>query len=468
MKLLRFLFVAIRIGLVFVVGFGYGRWYSTRPVAAQGRKILYYVDAMHPWYKSDKPSIAPDCGMKLVPVYADGTQGAAATETRKILHYKDPKDPSCTSDKPGLNPATGNDLEAVYADAPPANAVRIDSDRQQLAGVRYGQVEWTRAAEGIRANGRVVADETLITRIQARTDGWITSVSADFTGKLIAKGDALLTLYSPELVAAQQDYLLALQARTLMRHSSMPEAAHNNESLAEAARRRLLLLNLTPAQIAEVERTQKPIDSITIYAPSNGYIMARNAFPGQRVTAETELYTLADLSGVWVMADIFEADAPRIRVAQAAHISLPGEATSHFARITYIQPQIDAVTRTMKIRLEMANPNMQLKPDMFVDVAIDIASAPRLSVPAEAVVDAGTTKTVFLDRGNGYFEPRDVETGERFDDRIEILKGLKAGDRIVISGTFLLNSETQMKAQASGGMPGMPDMPDMPKPGAKK
>jgi RND family efflux transporter MFP subunit len=196
--------------------------------------------------------------------------------------------------------------------------------------------------------------------------------------------------------------------------------------------------------------------------------MARNAFPGQRVTAETELYTLADLSGVWVMADIFEADAPRIRVAQAAHISLPGEATSHFARITYIQPQIDAVTRTMKIRLEMANPNMQLKPDMFVDVAIDIASAPRLSVPAESVVDAGTTKTVFLDRGNGYFEPRDVETGERFDDRIEILKGLKAGDRIVISGTFLLNSETQMKAQASGGMPGMPDMPDMPKPGAKK
>jgi len=446
MKFVRFLFVLILVGVVFVVGFGYGRWYSTRPVAVNGRKILYYVDAMHPWYKSDKPGIAPDCGMKLVPIYADGTQAQAAPENRKIAHYRDPKDPAYTSDKPGMNPATGNDLEPVYADTPPSNAIQIGADKQQLVGVRYGQVEWTPDVQTIRAAGRIVPDETRITRIQARTDGWITTVSADFTGKLIAKGDSLLTLYSPELLSAQREYLLAAEARSIMRHSSMQETAGNNDSLVEAARRRLLLLNFTPEQIATLEQTQKPVESTALYSPSNGYIMARNAFPGQRVTPETELYTLADLAGVWVMADIFEADAPRIRLAQSARVSMQGDAAQYFGRVTNVQPQMDPVTRTMKVRLELANPQMRLKPDMFVDVAIDIAGPARLSVPAEAVLDAGTSKTVYVDKGNGYLEPREVQTGERMNGRVEILKGLKAGDRIVTSGTFLLNSETQMKA----------------------
>jgi Cu(I)/Ag(I) efflux system membrane fusion protein len=446
MKFIRCLFVLIFVGLVFVVGFGYGRWYSTRPVAVSGRKILYYVDAMHPWYKSDKPGIAPDCGMKLVPVYADGMHAEAATENRPVLRYRDPKDPTYTSDKPGMNPATGNDLEPVYADTPPANAIQITADKQQLAGVRYGQVEWAPDMQTIHAAGRIVPDETRVTRVHARTDGWITAVSADFTGKLIAKGDSLLTLFSPELLAAQREYLVAVQARSIMGHSSMQETAANSDSLVEAARRRLLLLNFTQEQIAALEQTQKPVESIALYSPSNGYIMARNAFAGQRVTPETELYTLADLAGVWVMADVFEADAPRIRIAQSAHVSMQGDAAQHFARVTNIQPQMDPVTRTMKVRLELANPQMRLKPDMFVDVVIDVAGPARLSVPAEAVLDAGTSKTVYLDRGNGYLEPREVQTGERMNGRIEILHGLKAGDRIVTSGTFLLNSETQMKA----------------------
>ncbi|HVW85635.1 MAG TPA: efflux RND transporter periplasmic adaptor subunit [Bryobacteraceae bacterium] len=457
MKVVRFLMAVIALGLVFVVGFGYGRWYSTRRIASAGRKVLYYVDAMHPWYKSDKPGIAPDCGMKLVPVYADGTQAPPAANDRKILRYRDPKDPAYTSDKPGMNPATGNDLEPVYAGTTPPNAIRITPDKQQLIGVRYGQVEWAPAASTIHAVGRVAPDETAIARIQARTDGWITSVSADFTGKFVARGQTLLTLYSPELFAAQQEYLLALKARTILQRSSMRETAANNDSLVQAARRRLLLLNLTPEQIAEVEQTQKPIESITLYSPVSGYIMTRNAFPGQRVTAETELYTLADLRTVWVMAEVFEADAPLVRLAQPARVSAQGTGRSYFARVTYIQPQVDPATRTLKIRLELANPQVQLKPDMFVDVDMDIAGPSRLSVPADAVLDAGVTKTVFLDRGNGFFEPRAVETGERFGDRVEIVKGLKAGDRIVTSGTFLLNSETQLK-EATGGMPDMPGM----------
>jgi len=449
MKFLRFALILLGLGVVFVVGFGYGRWYGTRPSASGARKPLYYVDAMHPWYRSDKPGIAPDCGMKLTPVYSDG-KPAEAAETRKVTEYRDPKDPSYTSGKPGINPATGNDLEPVYEQTHSSHAIQVTPEKQQLIGVRFGQVEWTAMSQPIHAAGKVMPDETLIARVQARTDGWIAKVFADFTGKRIEKGQPLLTLYSPDLLAAQQEYLLAMRAKNVMQHSSMKEAVANNDALAEAARRRLLLLNLSPEQIAEVEQTQKAIEAFTIYAPMGGFIMTRNAFPGQRVTAETELYTVADLSGVWVIADVFEADAQRIHLAQGARVSIPGGAASHFARVTNIQPQADAATRTVKMRLELANEQMQFRPDMFVDVEFDFGGAKVLSVPAEAVLDSGTTKTVFVDNGNGYFDPREVETGLRSGDRVEIRAGLKAGERIVTSGTFLLNSETQMK-QAYGG-----------------
>jgi membrane fusion protein, copper/silver efflux system len=442
MKIMRYLLVAIGVSLVFVLGFGYGRWYSTKPSPTKGgRKILYYVDPMHAWYKSDKPGVAPDCGMKLEPVYAAGSGQTTP---------------------------------------PPESTVQVTSEQQKLAGMRYGQAEWSAGAETIHAAGRVVPDETRITRIQARTEGWITAVSADFTGKFVTKGQRLLTLYSPELLAAQQEYLLSLKARDMTQHSSMRESMTNGAALLEAARRRLLLLNLTETEIAEVERTQKAVESIVLYAPATGYVMTRNAFPGQRVTGETELYTLVDLSGVWVMADVFEVDAQRVRLGQSAHVSIPGTGGSTVARVSNIQPQIDPSTRTMKVRLDLANPRMQLRPDLWVDVNIDLGGVRRLSVPAEAVLDAGTSKTIFVDRGNGDFEQRMVETGARFTDasgdRVEILKGLKAGERIVSSGAFLLNSESQMKSVGGGmaDMPGMrdtapktppsdmPDMPDMP------
>jgi RND family efflux transporter MFP subunit len=451
MRVLRYLAALVGIGLIFVAGFGYGRWYSTRPAAVmQGRKVLYYVDSMHPWYRSDKPGIAPDCGMKLTAVYADGgaagaTAAASTDDTRKILRYRDPKEPAYVSDKPGMNPATGNDLEPVYADALPTGAIQVSADRQQLAGVRYGLAEVRAVTETIHAAGRVVPDERLMTRVQARAEGWITAVAADFVGKAVAKGEPLVTLYSPELVAAQSEFLLALRAKTVMRHSSMAETAGNNDSLAEAARRRLQLLNFTPEQVAELERTGKPQDSITLYAPATGYVMTRNAVKGQRVSAETELYTLADLRDVWVMAEILESDAPRVRMNQAARVLVAGSGASLFARVAFIQPQVDPVTRTMKVRLELANPGGRLRPDSFADVTFELSGAARLSVPAEAVVDTGTSQTVFMDLGNGNFMPRAVRIGERFGDRVEILQGLAAGDRIVVSGAFLLNSETQMR-----------------------
>jgi membrane fusion protein, copper/silver efflux system len=493
MKPLRLIIALLALALTFFAGYLYARWYvlgrsGGSAQKAQGRKILYYVDAMHPWYKSDKPGIAPDCGMKLEPVYADGGTSSAAQQEKKILHYRDPKDPQYTSDKPGINPETGNDLEPVYADdasAMPPGTLQITPERQQLIGIRYGHAEILAGGQEIRSVGRVAVDETRITRVHPRVEGWIEKVQADFMGELVRQGQPLLTLYSPELLATQQELLLALKARELMTKSSMHEAHENSVTLVAAAERRLELWNLSPNQIQQIEKTGKPISSVTLFSPASGFITARNAFPGQKITPETELYAIADLSRVWVMADVFESDASLIRPELPALItSSYNSAIRLSARVSYIQPQVDPATRTLKVRLELANPGYKLKPDMYVDVVFHTKGLPRLTVPAEAVLDTGTTKTVFVDRGNGYFEPRKVETGQRTSDRVEILRGLSEGERIVISGVFLLNSESQLKSAMSGmgapsssapsgqtpsgkaktsgagEMPGMPGMPE--------
>jgi len=255
MKLVRFVFFLLAVALVFAFGYGYGRWYGARPAAKGARKILYYVDPMHPWYKSDKPGVAPDCGMKLEPVYADGGAGKGQAPERKILRYRDPQDVAYTSDKPGMNPATGNDLMPVYADqGPPANAIQISAEKQQLMGMRLGAAEWTTDGQTLRFSGRVAADETRITRVHSKVDGWIERVNADFTGKLVERGQPLLTLYSPELLASEQELLLAVKAKDAMRHSSMVESSTNSAALLEAARRRLELWDLSREQIAEIDR----------------------------------------------------------------------------------------------------------------------------------------------------------------------------------------------------------------------
>lgn len=445
--------------VTFVAGYGYGRWYGKRErgqAGTGGRKILYYVDPMHPGYKSDKPGIAPDCGMKLEPVYEGGQTGGqpAAAAGRKILHYRDPKDPKYTSDKPGINPETGNELEPVYADDPaamPMGTIQVSPEKQQLIGMQYGVVERSAGVHTFRAVGKVAFDETRIARVHTRIDGWIERVFVDFVGQMVEKGQPLLTIYSPDLVASQQEYLLALKSEKVMKNSALDSSLAASGALLEAARRRLKLWELSDEQIDEVGRTGKPLIYVTMYAPIRGYVTARNAFPKQRITAETELYTVVDLNKVWIMADVFEYEAPMVGLGQPAKVSLaylPGK--SFAARVNYIQPQVDPMTRTLKIRLEAENPGLALKPDMYVDVEFRVAMPLRLTVPAEAVLDSGLRKTVFVDRGNGYLEPRQVETGERIADRIEIRHGLKAGERIVTSGNFLIDSESQLKSAAAG------------------
>ena len=434
MKAIRIVGLLTAIALAFAGGYVYKAVKGGAPSADKGgRKVLYWVDPMHPAYKSDKPGIAPDCGMKLEPVYADG--GAAAA------------------------PAAA-DVSTMEV-----GTVQITPEKQQLIGVKYEQVQVGGGSRTIRAVGKVAIDETRIGHVHTKLEGWIDKVFVDFTGEVVKKGQPLLTIYSPDMLASQRELLLAAKAKTIMRDSALPSGFDQSESLLQATRRRLELWDLSEAQIDQVLRTGEPIKNITLYSPMTGYITDRKAFPQLKVMPDTDLYTIVDLSHVWIMADVFEYEAPNIRVGQMARVSIqaiPGRVFS--ARIDFIQPQVDPMTRTLKVRLNMDNPGVLLKPDMYADVDFLVNIPSKLTVPAEAVLNSGDHKTVFIDRGNGYLEPRQVKTGEREGDRIQILSGLSGGERVVTSGNFLVDSESQMKAAASGmgGMAGMPGMTNEP------
>ena len=443
MKIIRTVGLLVVIAAAFAGGYIYKAVKGSTAETAQkgGRNVLYWVDPMHPAYKSDKPGIAPDCGMKLQPVYADG--GAAAVSTGA-----------------NLKPASANDISTMEV-----GTVQITPEKQQLIGVKYEQVELGGGSRTIRAVGKVAIDETRIGHVHTKVEGWIDKVFVDFTGKLVKKGQPMLTIYSPDMLASQRELLLAAKAKTIMRDSALPSGFDQSESLLQATRRRLELWDLSEAQIDQILRTGEPIKNITVYSPMTGYITDRKAFPQVKVMPDTDLYTIVDLSRVWIMADVFEYEAPNIHVGETARVSLqalPGKSFS--ARIDYLQPEVDPMTRTLKVRLNMDNPGVMLKPDMYADIEFRVNIPSKLTVPADAVLNAGERKTVFVDRGNGYFEPRQVKTGEREGDRIQILSGLSQGERIVTSGNFLIDSESQMKAAASGmgGMAGMPGMTNKP------
>lgn len=421
MKLLKTLAVLVLLAGTFASGY-IVRATKRAGSAESGRRVLYYVDPMHPAYTSDKPGIAPDCGMTLEPVYdrADSSQ------------------PSALSPQPS-------------ALSPDSAAIHISPERQQMIGVKFATVESGGGTRAIRTVGKVAADETRIGHVHTRVEGWIEKVFVNFTGDVVKQGQPMLTIYSPEMLASQQELLLAVRVRDLMSANPLASAAQHGESLFEAAKRRLQLWDLSEDQIEQVLRTAQPIRSITIHAPMAGFVTERKAFPNQKVTPDSDLYTITDLSRIWIMADVFEADIMAIKVGASAYVSFANASAPPLAaRVNYVQPQVDPMTRTLQVRLDANNPNMRMKPDMFVHVEFGVATTPQLTVPAEAVLDSGDRQTVFVDLGNGYLEPRHVVVGDRFGDRVAITRGVAAGERVVSSGTFLIDSESQLKAAASG------------------
>jgi membrane fusion protein, copper/silver efflux system len=459
MRSVKFLLIAFGVAAAFAAGYVL-RGSRSSTVPGDGRKVLYWVDPMHPAYRSDKPGIAPDCGMKLEPVYADGG-GAIPSRplARKFLYYADPAQPDYHSDKPGLNPETGNELQPVYERAPaalPANAVRIPTERQQLIGVRFATVELEGGRRDVRTVGQVSFDETRIAHVHTRFEGWIDRVLVNFTGDLVRKGEPMVTVYSPEMLASQQELLLAARARDVMRDNPLRSAAEHGDSLFEAAKRRLQLWDLSDQQIAQVLETGTAVRTVTVVSPISGFVTERNAFPNQKVTPDSDLYTIVDLSRVWVLADVFQDDIGAVNIGGTARVTMPSSDQAVLtARVAYIQPQVDPTTRAMKVRLDVVNPGMRLKPNMYVNVDFSIAQPARLTVPSEAVLDTGGRQVVFVDRGQGYLEPRSVTVGERVGDRVSVTQGLSAGERVVASGTFLVDSESRLQsAAATMGAPG--------------
>jgi RND family efflux transporter MFP subunit len=373
---------------------------------------------------------------------------------RKVLYYRDPAHLDYTADKPGLNPETGNRLEPVYApvtDTMPTGTIRISPERQQLIGVKFVTVETGGTARTIRTVGKVAADETRVGHVHTRIEGWLEQVFVDFTGYVVKKGEPMLTIYSPEMLASQQELLLASRARAQMANNPLASAAQQGESLFEAAKRRLQLWDLGNDQIEQVLRTGQPIHSVTVVAPMSGVVTERKAFPNQKVTPDSDLYTITDLSHVWIMADVFESDVADIKVGDRAVVTFSNSATPPMtARVNYIQPQVDPTTRTLQVRLDAANPALRMKPDMFLNVEFTTATPPLLTIPTDSVLDTGERQTVFVDRGAGYLEPRAITVGERLGERVAVTSGLVPGDRIVASGTFLIDSESQLRAAASG------------------
>src|SRR2546425_8367792 len=336
----------------------------------------------------------------------------------------------------------------------PPGTIVIPAVTRQLIGVRTAPVSYAPLAQEIRAVGTVEYDERKLTKVNLRVSGWIEQVFINAIGQSVRAGQPLLTLYSPDLLATQDEYLLALKAQAQLSDSPLPEARQDAAALVASARERLRLWNLTDEQIEAVERRGKAERVLTVYAPSSGIVLKRQALPGNYVEPGTTLYELADLSTVWIHGDIYGSEITAVRLNQSAEVTFeayPGE--TFRGKVAYIYPYLNEATRTVRVRMEFANPHLKLKPGMYGNVMLHVDAGRRLVVPKEAVLDSGLRQLVFLDMGQGVYQPYPVKLGRRSQDYVEVLEGIKEGDRIVTSANFLLDAES--KLASAGGMQAM-------------
>ena len=403
--------------------FGYSHWYagwkpggmkmtSSETTERKQPKILYYVDPMNPSNKSDKPGKAP-CGMDLVPIYEEEQPGAGNL---------------------------------------PAGTVKISPEKQQLIGVKISEAAEMDISKTIHAVGLATHDETKVYHVHTKFPGWVDKVYVNFVGMMVKKGQPLLSIYSPELVATQQELLIAEKSRDILKSSTFGDIASNSESLYRATLERLKYWDISDSQIKQIERLGTPLKTLTLNPALDGYVMARNVFPGQQVSPEMNLFDIADHSTIWIQAEVYEYEIPFVGQEQEASITFPSFPGETFrVRVTFVSPEMDPKTRTLKLRIELANPDHKIVPDMYANVELKLDYGKKLSIPQEAVLDSGANQMVFVAKEGGYFEPRKITAGPRVDGRLIVLDGLKAGDKVVTSANFLIDSESQLKS-AVGGM----------------
>lgn len=337
----------------------------------------------------------------------------------------------------------------------PPGTVNLNPDRQQMTGVRYTEVHRADMKRTVRTVGLVQMDEEKIARVHVKVAGWIETMYLDYVGKLVRKGQPLFTLYSPDLVSTEQEYLVALKGQAYLSQAPYADVVAGADSLLRATRDRLQLWDVSDAQVRTLEETGKAARTMTLYSPISGFVMSRTAYEQSYVTPETDLYEIADLSTIWVNVDIYEYEAPFVHIGQPASMQLsyfPGK--TYRGRVAYVYPTLDPKTRTIRVRLAFPNPNYALKPDMYADVELTIDYGAQVVVPSEAVLNSGTRQVVFIAKPGGYFEPREIKVGDEFDGQYAVLAGLKPGEKIVASGNFLIDSESRL-GSAMQGMAGM-------------
>ncbi len=379
---------------------------------------VLYTCPMHPQIVKDQPGDCPICGMRLVPV-----------------------------ERP---PAASGDAGAVESRA----TAELGESGVRLAGVRTVPVRRGTIATALRTAGTVVPDETRVRHLHTKVEGWVERLYVNFTGQEVRAGAPVLTIYSPELLASQEEYLRARESVARLASSSLPEVRRASEELLVAARRRLQLLDVPAAAIAALESGGPPQRTVTLTAPVSGYVTVKNVVEGHRVEPGTELFQVTDFSRVWIDASLFEADIPRLRVGQRAQVTLPFDpARTLEGRVVFLSPTLDPATRTLPVRIEFANPGLALRPGMFAQVTLDVATAGGLVIPDSAVLDTGREQVVFIESVDSSFVPRTVTLGARGEGDVLVLSGLWEGEKVAVQANFLLDSESRLRAAFAGAQP---------------
>ena len=443
---------------------GCGRHFgSGRTASLQHQR---YQCPMHPTYVSDRPGECPICGMKLVPVKTDSAAGAASAASsaaagsstgaagpRRILHYRNPMDPSVTSPVPMKDPM-GMDYVPVYSDEAPAGSaveghapVEVSPDALRLAGLTTTVARRGTLARTIRTVGDVKADETRVSEVHTKVSGWVEKLFVSSSGQVVRRGQPLLSIYSPELLATQEEFLRARESAARFAASDVAEVRSGGTELLEAARQRLLLFDVPRSLVETLEKTGRPQRTVTLEAPASGFVTAKDVLAGARIEPGMTLFTVTDLSRVWVEGDVYEYEAALVRLGQQARVTLAYDPSKTYTgRISYVYPYLNTDSRTLRVRVEFDNPGLVLKPGMYANIEFDARAVEGVLVPDGAILDTGTRQIVYVMTGDGRYEPRQVTVGLRSDGQAQILSGVKAGEAVVDRANFLLDSESRLRA----------------------
>ncbi|WP_171439370.1 efflux RND transporter periplasmic adaptor subunit [Myxococcus xanthus] len=399
------------------------------------------VEGVNQWLQREPKLENPYMGRRMLACGSASEWRSAAPEGAhgegEIAHYTCPMHPSVKQHGPGACPICGMDLTPVSRAELASGIIRVDDLRRQRIGVKTAKVEQASMDLSLRALGRVTFDEKSLVDVTLKLDGYIHELRVNATGEPVKKGDVLFTLYSPELYAAQQEYLLARQSQSAA-----------NASLVGAARKRLELWGLSAAQIERVAQRGQPVENMPFLAPASGYVLEKNVVEGAAVKAGERLFRIAPLAKVWVEADVYEQDLARVKPGHPVEVTLPYLPGKKYAgSVGYVYPSLQGATRTGRIRIELPNPELELKPDMYADVRFVLqGGAPRLQIPDSAVIYTGPRRLVFVDLGEGRLRPQEVKLGIKGNGTYEVLEGLSPGDVVVTSGNFLIAAESRIRS----------------------